>query len=1046
MRKKTNKFRWEIDGFTLIELMIAIAVSSVMATLMYTFFQLQNNVYSVQDKVVEMEQNSRAAINMMRREIRMAGYNAMGDELINNLSSFVPASFIPTYPLTVNLDANPKITLGSGTEPDMITFLSVLTSKNNPTTFSVGTVAGATNITLNLNSTETDDQYNIGDILHIGAASEYARVTAISGNTLTIDTNPQIAGNQGLVESYPIIGGIGYAVAEISVTSYAVFNEENDPAHAYHTSGHPVLKRTVNNGGYQPVAENITDLQISNLGSGEIQLTLSSRTDKPDDAFSTNDGYRTINTNTKIKIRNVDNISTGTNCDPPDAPANLTLAGLNAAYPCKINITWDAVTTTEEECDVTGYIVYYDDNSSVYGNSVEVGNITNYVLDLGSLKACTYYVSVSAINSSGIGAKTAEQQIVDGVAPDQPTGLAAVNVNGVERQVNVSWNTNTDCDLNGYYLYKGTSSDGAYTQINTSIIPREITNYTDTDFIPIDCQTYYYKVGAVDFCPNLDFSSNVSASPTAPAAPTDPTISTVSGIDTINWTISADDQDVGGDNYVTSYKVYGDGSLLTSSLTAGSHTYSHSSGPSIYEVSTLDACGNESEKLLINAVCAQAPAIAITSPASGATVSGTVSISGSVTPSVGRTINNVQMKIDDGDWVELGSGPSWSHDWNTTEYTYGEHTITIKASDTIGCYMLDAMILNVDNTETAGDQLFCKLYACKESGNEYIYMVVYVHDQDDNPVSGATVEASHLFGSGSGSYTIVETDTPGYYGGAGTPPSECGNLATDANETISGDGLSINSKGKYQDDEIPIISINVSKPGFVFSSCSRDFSSEISAYPPIITIDSPISGASVSGTQTIQGSVVVADGRTLASVQIQINDGAWIDLTASSNWSYDWDTTAFTDGSYCITVKATDSEGLENSNIVPVVTVANTPTEENQLYCKVFACKTSGNQYVYMAVYVYDQNNDPVSGATITSSISFGSTYISEVSGHSGWYGGDQDSGCGDLQTQTGESWGKTGIAMTIKSQTKHRGVTITITAQKDGYDNETSCSRTFSD
>ena len=90
------------------------------------------------------------------------------------------------YALTVNLDANPKITLGSGSEPDMITFLSVLTSKNNPTTFSTDTAAGATDITLSLNSTETNDQYNVGDILHIGATSEYATVNAVNGNVLTI--------------------------------------------------------------------------------------------------------------------------------------------------------------------------------------------------------------------------------------------------------------------------------------------------------------------------------------------------------------------------------------------------------------------------------------------------------------------------------------------------------------------------------------------------------------------------------------------------------------------------------------------------------------------------------------------------------------------------------------------------------------------------------------------------------------------------------------------------------------------------------------------
>ncbi len=49
---------------------------------------------------------------MIRRDLRMAGYHAMGNEFINKLSDFVPSSFIPTSPVIVNLDANPKISEG----------------------------------------------------------------------------------------------------------------------------------------------------------------------------------------------------------------------------------------------------------------------------------------------------------------------------------------------------------------------------------------------------------------------------------------------------------------------------------------------------------------------------------------------------------------------------------------------------------------------------------------------------------------------------------------------------------------------------------------------------------------------------------------------------------------------------------------------------------------------------------------------------------------------------------------------------------------------
>ena len=88
----------------------------------------------------------------------------------------------------------------------------------------------------------------------------------------------------------------------------------------------------------------------------------------------------------------------------------------------------------------------------------------------------------------------------------------------------------------------------------------------------------------------------------------------VSETDTITWTISTDDFDVDGHNYVTGYKVYGDGVLLTNpSLDPGSTSYDNPTGASNYEISTVDYCGNESEKLSINAVCVQSPAIEVTS-------------------------------------------------------------------------------------------------------------------------------------------------------------------------------------------------------------------------------------------------------------------------------------------------------------------------------------------------------------------------------------------------------------------------------------------------
>ncbi len=61
-------------GFTLIELMVAIALSAVIIVVAYDVFISQQRAYSVQDQVVEMHQNARAAMDLMIREVRMAGH------------------------------------------------------------------------------------------------------------------------------------------------------------------------------------------------------------------------------------------------------------------------------------------------------------------------------------------------------------------------------------------------------------------------------------------------------------------------------------------------------------------------------------------------------------------------------------------------------------------------------------------------------------------------------------------------------------------------------------------------------------------------------------------------------------------------------------------------------------------------------------------------------------------------------------------------------------------------------------------------------------
>ena len=62
-------------GFTLVELMVATAVSGIVMAAVMTSFLSQQNVYLTQGHVVEMQENARVAMNMLEMDIRSAGYD-----------------------------------------------------------------------------------------------------------------------------------------------------------------------------------------------------------------------------------------------------------------------------------------------------------------------------------------------------------------------------------------------------------------------------------------------------------------------------------------------------------------------------------------------------------------------------------------------------------------------------------------------------------------------------------------------------------------------------------------------------------------------------------------------------------------------------------------------------------------------------------------------------------------------------------------------------------------------------------------------------------
>jgi hypothetical protein len=92
-----------------------------------------------------------------------------------------------------------------------------------------------------------------------------------------------------------------------------------------------------------------------------------------------------------------------------------------------------------------------------------------------------------------------------------------------------------------------------------------------------------------------------------------------------------------------------------------------------------------------------APAVSITQPASGSTVSGTVTVAGTAAAQGGASISQVQVSVDNGAAQTAAGTTTWSASIDTAQLGSGAHTITATATDSNGLTGSTAISVNVDN-------------------------------------------------------------------------------------------------------------------------------------------------------------------------------------------------------------------------------------------------------------------------------------------------------------------------------------------------------------
>jgi type IV pilus assembly protein PilW len=253
------------NGLTIIELLIALILSSILIAALYRVLISQQKNYTVEDQVADMQQNVRVAIGQMTKEIRMAGYG--GDlAFFGNINGFTdiitPGSKSITIILADEIGAL-KQNAAKGMNQIEVTNASVFNNGKKK-------------------------------YLCINGLNHYL-VQSIAGDTILLTA--------ALAEGHPIDEPV-YLVKAISYDLGL-------------RGGKTILRRNENTGGgAQPLAENIESLQFNYFDKNGnettnppdirmVKVTVTAKTDRLDPDYKGGDGYRRRTLCTNINVRNM---------------------------------------------------------------------------------------------------------------------------------------------------------------------------------------------------------------------------------------------------------------------------------------------------------------------------------------------------------------------------------------------------------------------------------------------------------------------------------------------------------------------------------------------------------------------------------------------------------------------------------------------------------------------------------------------------------------------------------------------------------------------
>jgi hypothetical protein len=319
------------------------------------------------------------------------------------------------------------------------------------------------------------------------------------------------------------------------------------------------------------------------------------------------------------------------------------------------------------------------------------------------------------------------------------------------------------------------------------------------------------------------------------------------------------------------------------------------------------------------------PTVTITSPANGSTLSGTVTVSASASDNMG--VAGVQFFVDGAPLGAEDTSAPFSVSWDTTGITNGSHSVTARARDAAG---------NIATSTAA------TVTVSNGPPPDTTPPTVGI----TSPGNGATV-------SGTVTVSASASDNVGVVG----VQFFIGGIALGAEDTAAPYSISWNTMDTVNGSHT-LTARARDAGGNAATSAPVTVTVSNDTTPPAVTITSPASGSTVSGTITV--SATASDDVGVAGVQFKL-DG--VDLGAPDTvapFSISWDTTNATNASHSLTAMARDTAGNVSISAPVTVTVSNaTPPPTT-----VTRVEDTDPSVTYSGVWIHGDGSRAWSGGT----------------------------------------------------------------------------------